>query len=197
MLSDTHSERLLAASLDGSLAAVVVPSRRRLRRSPYGLGGSSITVQYQDSIWMLKYRHTARQDACRSPDTPSRRDAQCQSARGATNPNGRGLGSQIDDVKRGLATKSSTPCKTLVYLVVYPSLIHIITLKYARTLHKRRPRDARTNVHIEGASIRYPQYCIQYLQYCPCVSIAHTAVCAIPKYCKVSSMCNTTLFQVS
>ena len=59
--------------------------------------------------------------------------------------NGRGLGSQIDDVRRGLATKSSTPCKSLVYLVVHPSLIHIITLKYARTLHKRRPRDARTN----------------------------------------------------
>ena len=175
-----------------ALAAAVVPSRRRLRRSPHGLGGSSITVQYQDSIWMLKYRHTARQDACRSPDTPSRG---CSIR--ATNPNGRGLGSQIDDVRRGLATKSSTPCKSLVYLVVHPSLIHIITLKYARTLHKRRPRDARTNVHIEGASIRYPQYCIQYLQYCPCVSIAHTAVCAIPKYFKVSSMCNTTLFQVS
>ena len=123
-----------------ALAAAVVPSRRRLRRSPHGLGGSSITVQYQDSIWMLKYRHTARQDACRSPDTPSRG---CSIR--ATNPNGRGLGSQIDDVRRGLATKSSTPCKSLVYLVVHPSLIHIITLKYARTLHKRRPRDARTN----------------------------------------------------
>ena len=123
-----------------ALAAAVVPSRRRLRRSPHGLGGSSITVQYQDSIWMLKYRHTARQDACRSPDTPSRG---CSIR--ATNPNGRGLGSQIDDVRRGLATKSSTPCKSLVYLVVHPSLIHIITLKYARTLHKRRPCDARTN----------------------------------------------------
>ena len=61
------------------------------------------------------------------------------------NPRDESLGSQIDDVRRGLATKSSTPCKSLVYLVVHPSLIHIITLKYARTLHKRRPRDARTN----------------------------------------------------
>ena len=90
---------------------------------------------------MLKYRHTARQDACRSLDIRPLGDAQYR----ATNPNGRGLGSQIDDVRRGLATKSSTPCTSLVYLVVHPSLIHVITLKYARTLHKRRPRDARTN----------------------------------------------------
>ena len=42
-------------------------------------------------------------------------------------------------------TKSSTLYKTSVYLVVHPSLFHFITLKYARTLHKRRPCDARTN----------------------------------------------------
>ena len=57
------------------------------------------------------------------------------------NGNGRRLGSKTDHVRRGLATKSSTTCDTLEYLVVHPSLIHIITLKYARTLHKRRPRD--------------------------------------------------------
>ena len=125
-----------------ALAATVVPSRRRLRWRSHGSDGSSIIVHYRDSIWMLKHRHTARQDACRAPGTPSRG---CSIR--ATNPNGRGLGSQIDDVRRDLATKSSTPCNILVYLVVYPSLIHIITLKYARTLHKRRPRDARTNAH--------------------------------------------------
>ena len=35
----------------------------------------------------------------------------------------------------------------------------------------------------DGCSrIRYPQYCIQYAQYCPCVSMRNTAVCAIPMY---------------
>mgnify|MGYP001169799766 CR=1 FL=1 len=45
----------------------------------------------------------------------------------------------IDHMRRGLATKASKPCKTLMYLVVHPSLVHIITLKCTRTLHKRRP----------------------------------------------------------
>ena len=88
---------------------------------------------------MLKHRHTARQNACRPPGTPSRG---CSIR--ATNPNGRRPGSRIYSVRRGLAIKASKPCKILVYLVVQPSLVHFITLKYARTLHKRRPCDART-----------------------------------------------------
>ena len=88
---------------------------------------------------MLKHRHSARQDVCRAPGTPSGR---CSIR--ATNPNGRRPGSRIYSVRRGLAIKASKPCKILVYLVVQPSLFHFITLKYARTLHKRRPCDART-----------------------------------------------------
>ena len=128
-----------------ALAAAVVPSRRRLRRSPHGPGGRSITVWYQDSILMLKNRHTARQNACRAPGTPSRGCSIHDPIRARTNPNGRLPGSQIYDVRRGFATKPSKACKHLVYLVVHPSLVHFITLKYASTLHKRRPCDARTN----------------------------------------------------
>lgn len=115
---------------------------------------------------MLKHRHTARQDVCRAPGTPSRG---CSiRATAATYPNGRELGSKIGDVRRGFATKSSTPCKTLVYLVVHPYLVHIITLKYARTLHKRRLRDARTNApphahthHPSRRALSRVQTCVQ------------------------------------
>ena len=85
---------------------------------------------------MLKHRHTARQDVCRAPRVRPLGDARRIPTAQWPAP---GIANR--DVRRGLATKSSTPCKTLVYLVVHPSLIHIITLKYARTLHKRRPRD--------------------------------------------------------
>ena len=44
------------------------------------------------------------------------------------------------DVRRGLAIKASKPCKLLVYLVVHPSLVHFITLIYARTLHTNNDR---------------------------------------------------------
>jgi len=61
-------------------------------------------------------------------------------------PNGWRLGSQIILCEtRSPDQSKQTTCKALVYLVVYPSLVHFITQKYARTLHKRRPCDARTN----------------------------------------------------
>ena len=100
--------------------------------SPYGTmtaSGSSST-----GIPLDKTRVDPRVRPSRGCSIPAR-----------TNPNGRRPGSRIYHVRRGLATKASKPCKILVYLVVHPSLFHFITLKYARTLHKRRPCDARTN----------------------------------------------------
>ena len=81
---------------------------------------------------------------------------------GTPAPRGRRPGSRIYHVRRGLATTASKPCKILVYLVVHPSLFHFITLKYARTLHKRRPCDARTNTvpapHAGVPSKSYPYH---------------------------------------
>ena len=109
--SDAHWERLLAASLAGSCG-----DRCTVKASAEAIASwirrHSITVRYQYSIWMLKYRHAARQHACRSPGTPSGGCSIC-----ATNPNGRRPGLQIDDV---CETRSCDKSKHIVqYLGVF------------------------------------------------------------------------------